>query len=303
VSVSFRSLLFGNCIVGVVLIAGCNTILDNKPAKYDPAALTKADPTEPTPPSADPSSPCSAGSHQCTGLCVDSNDPIYGCGDPSCTPCGAAHASAACQGGACAISACDKGYADCNNDPSDGCEVDLSKASSCGSCNAVCPAASPICAPTADGFQCGTGCTPIAPLLCGSECVASQTSVNHCGGCNAKCPDVVNAQVSCEAGACKIACKPSYHACAGACALDTDPLACGAACTVCPVPPNAAATCAANACAFQCAVGFADCNLIAGDGCESVLATDPLNCGVCGRNCNGGACVAGVCQPPPDAGP
>jgi hypothetical protein len=33
-----------------------------------------------------------------------------------------------------------------------------------------------------------------------------------------------------------------------------------------------------------------------GEACIS-LATDPQNCGACGRDCLGGACVAGVCQP------
>ena len=34
----------------------------------------------------------------------------------------------------------------------------LSKATSCGSCNAVCPAATPVCAPAGASFQCATGC-------------------------------------------------------------------------------------------------------------------------------------------------
>jgi hypothetical protein len=39
----------------------------------------------------------------------------------------------------------------------------------------------------------------------------------------------------------------------------------------------------------------------AGDGnastCDASLATDPLNCGACGRDCRGGACEAGTCLP------
>jgi hypothetical protein len=75
---------------------------------------------------------------------------------------------------------------------------------------------------------------------------------------------------------------------------------------VCPKPANATPLCSNDACTFQCQPGFADCNLNAADGCESKLADDPANCGVCGRVCPAGnACSGGVCQappPPPDAG-
>lgn len=40
-----------------------------------------------------------------------------------------------------------------------------------------------------------------------------------------------------------------------------------------------------------------DCNLLAGDGCEANLLSDSANCGVCGRDCLGGACQNGQCQP------
>jgi hypothetical protein len=51
--------------------------------------------------------------------------------------------------------------------------------------------------------------------------------------------------------------------------------------------------------------GFANCNANASDGCEANLSLDPLNCGACGKSCNGQPCNAGVCAapPPPDAGP
>jgi hypothetical protein len=296
-----RSLSVGGACALIAI--GCNAILDNKPGTLDPAALTASDPTHPLDDGGktDPANPCAPGNHLCSGSCVASSDPTHGCGDPSCEPCGAPHASAVCQSNGCAIAACDNGYADCNDDPRDGCEVDLSKATSCGSCNAICPAGTPVCSPSGATFECATGCTAAAPLLCGSECVAPLTSVNHCGGCNAKCTDVANAQVACEAGECKFTCKPSYHACTGTCVVDTDPTACGPRCTACDAPTNATATCQANACGVQCRVGFADCNDNVKDGCEANLATDPLNCGACGKSCNGGTCVAGVCTPA-DAG-
>ncbi|MBX3215925.1 MAG: hypothetical protein KF850_28050 [Labilithrix sp.] len=299
-------------------VAACNSILDNKPGTLDPTTsvdMVSGQPTDagqppesprdgdrPRAPNAGASPLCSPSEQMCHGLCVSMSDPVYGCGAPSCEPCAVPRGTAACQANRCVVADCDPGYADCNQDPADGCEVDLSKATSCGSCNARCPAATPVCAPAGASFQCSTGCAPNAPLLCGDECVSPATSVNHCGGCNAKCPTVAHADVTCEAGDCKVACKPSYHACGGACVVSTDPTACGPGCVVCPVPAHAAATCQGDACGFQCAAGFGDCNREAADGCESNLATDPLHCGACGRSCNGGTCNAGVCSPA-DAGP
>lgn len=311
-------------VAGAAAVAGCNAILDNKPADelVTEEAGTEPPPATPTDDSgitpaprveedaeagfdADASIPtpgCDAGERLCNGLCVRSDDPLYGCGAASCTACAEQHASAACRAGACVVASCDPGYADCNNEAADGCEGDLSLATSCGACNAVCPATAPLCVPVGATFQCSNGCTPAAPLLCGKDCVDPLTSENHCGGCNVKCPAVANATIACVAGACTFTCKPQFHACAGACAQDTDPAACGAACTVCPVPPHARATCAAGACAFQCAPDYADCNANPADGCEASLKNDPANCGACGTSCAGQPCQGGVCKPPPPDG-
>jgi hypothetical protein len=40
-----------------------------------------------------------------------------------------------------------------------------------------------------------------------------------------------------------------------------------------------------------------DGSVDAGATCDAALATDPLNCGACGHNCLGGACVKDQCQP------
>jgi hypothetical protein len=40
-----------------------------------------------------------------------------------------------------------------------------------------------------------------------------------------------------------------------------------------------------------------DCNNSATDGCEIDITTSPTNCGVCGHDCLGGACLGGKCQP------
>lgn len=310
-----------------LVVSACNAILDNKPGVL---VTTEETPTEPAPgtgpgepPDTGPSelvpndaavvdaeeeasSPvdggarCPPGTKSCHGLCVSMEDPRYGCRTPACTPCPSDHSTASCENGACAVATCDHGFADCNAVATDGCEVSLSLATSCGACGAICPPTTPMCAPTGATFTCTTGCPPTAPLRCGNECVDPMTSVTHCGSCAVACPDVPNATTACSAGVCTHTCKAGYHACAGGtCAVDTDPAACGAACTVCPAPPHAVALCTAGACAFQCAAGYADCNLVAADGCEAQLSGDPANCGVCGRACAaGGTCTNGVCVAP-----
>lgn len=312
-----------------IAIAGCNTLLDNNPANQLLADEAGTEPSPPssgtdsgvsTPPSSgndagedgatpDSGTPtpggCPSGQHMCNGICVGLTDPLYGCGDPTCTPCARDHATAACQGQKCVIGACDPGYANCDGNPDNGCEGDLSKATSCGACNAVCNAATPNCAPVGQGFQCTTGCTPAAPLLCGNECVDPARSDAHCGGCNNACPTVANGTSACQAGQCTFTCKPNFNACNGKCVQKTDPTACGPACTVCPVPANGRATCAANVCGSACNAGFANCDANPANGCEAELAKDPLNCGACGKSCNGQPCENGVCKaapPPADGG-
>ncbi len=282
--------------------AGCNAILDNRPAKLDPAALSADEPAPGADATAivdagtstDPS--CGPGSHRCDGVCVPTDDPVYGCGSPTCAPCEAPHGTATCRDNACALAACEPGRADCNQDASDGCEVDLSKAETCGSCSGHCKEGAPLCKPSTESYECATGCDPAAPLRCGNECVAPLTSTNHCGGCNNKCADVANAQVACADGGCTFTCKTGFHACGAACATDTDPKACGPACVACQAGANATGVCVSNACALLCAIGYADCNKDPADGCEARLADSVANCGACGAACPTGPHATPVCQ-------
>lgn len=358
---------FGYSMMASVLafaFVGCNAILDNQPgtmletteAGTEPPPGPAPAPSEQPAPMTDagtpeqdsgekPSPNCPVGQQMCFGACVSMTDPLYGCGNPSCTACPAMHSSSACQGRKCVVASCDKGYADCNSNPGDGCETDLSKSTSCGACNAVCAPAAPLCAPSGASFQCENGCAPGAPLNCGAECVDPLTSVNNCGACNMKCPAVANGTAACTLGACTFTCKAQFHACADKCVAKTDPAtcgpdctpcpvpaggtatcvadvcgvkcnaglhacgntcvtatdpnACGPACTVCPAVPNATPTCAGNTCGFTCTAGFGNCDANAANGCEATFASDPLNCGMCGKSCNGQACVNGVCNAPP----
>ena len=321
-----RLFVFFAVPTSAVLAFACNTILDNKPAilveteeagteplpdagtEPPPAPTTTATtPTPPPPPppdaGTDARAPCSPAQHLCNGTCVDVADPRYGCGSPTCQPCVLSHATATCAAGACAIAACDPGFGDCDALPATGCEADLSKAATCGSCATACPPTSPLCTPSGASFACTNGCPITAPIRCGNDCVDPLTSVAHCGSCDKKCPDVPNATVTCSLGACTATCKPGFHACGATCVPSTDVTACGAACVACPPVANGKPACVAGACTGVCDPGFADCDAIPANGCEAILATDRANCGACGRACAAGlVCTAGTCVPAPDAG-
>lgn len=85
---------------------------------------------------------CSNDLTQCrvfsTDYCVDLMTDVKHCG--ACRRgCLLANAENGCAGGKCYIKSCDKGWADCNGIPDDGCEVDLNADdNNCGSCGRVC---------------------------------------------------------------------------------------------------------------------------------------------------------------------
>ena len=295
---------------------GCNSILDNNagtlvvadeagalpgpganPTPTQPPGVDGPDAgTTPPPDAGEMGSPgCPAGQQTCLGTCISLTDPLYGCGNPACTPCPSGHGTMGCQGRTCIVTGCDKGYADCNAKAVDGCETDLSKATSCGACNATCGAAAPQCSPSGPTFQCTSGCTPASPLLCGAECVDPNTSTNHCGSCITACPAVTNGTAACAAATCSFTCNAGFHACAGKCPAQTDPAFCGPTCTACPVPAGGVATCVADTCGIQCTAPNHAC------GGKCVAATDPTACGaactVCPipasstASCTGGACA------------
>jgi hypothetical protein len=221
-----------------------------------------------------------------------------------CGACGRActagtNARALCVDGACQTT-CASGFADCDNNPANGCEANtVTSPASCGACGVACPPftnAATVCAQGACGFTCRTGfgdCDGDASNGCE---VNTGTSAQHCGACGAACTRP-NSVGTCTSGTCAFTCAAGFGDCdsdpSNGCerALTADNANCGACGRAC----AAGTFCSGGTCQSQCAAGTTFCN-----GACVNLQTSATHCGMCGRVCpvpaNGAAaCVAGAC--------
>lgn len=231
--------------------------------------------------------------------------------------------AAACPAGVCEPT-CPLGFADCDQNPENGCETSLAADDSCGACGVACTndhglnqcavmgEAAWGCAPT-----CMTGFDD-CDLRSENGC---ETSINQdslsCGRCGNACPSNGGTPV-CVAGGCGLSsCNTGFGDCsnAGVCSfnLNTDPLNCARCGHVCS-SEHGKARCNAGVCESDCDAGYGDCNRDAGgveppnDGCETQLnqpdkGGNVPNCGACGASCqrrayttiNLAKCAQGVC--------
>jgi MYXO-CTERM domain-containing protein len=137
---------------------------------------------------------CEAGWGDCNGEGEDGCEVELDTNPNHCGGCGQLceldHASAECRNGVCQLDDCDEGWADCNGDEADGCEVDLtSDAEHCGHCAVACPegqtceAGTCVCADAdGDGYDdvdCG-----------GDDCADADADVNP--GADEVCDDGVD---------------------------------------------------------------------------------------------------------------
>jgi hypothetical protein len=79
--------------------------------------------------------------------------------------------------------------------------------------------------------------------------------------------------------------------------IQSDPFNCGACGHICAIRVNSIPSCTAGACGLACNTSFGNCDKNDDNGCETPLFSDPKNCGGCGRDCAGGGCTNGQCQP------
>jgi MYXO-CTERM domain-containing protein len=243
-------------------------------------------------------------------------EPANGCEvelgvDPAhCGTCGNAcafeHAEARCQAGACLMGACEEGHADCDQEPANGCEVELGvDLAHCGACGNA-------CAFEQAEARCEAGACLLGACVEGhDDCdqepangceVELGVDLAHCGACGNACA-FEHAEARCEAGACLLgACVEGYDDCdqepANGCEaeLGVDLAHCGACGNAC----AAGQICAAGRCELgDCPAGYDDCDQDPANGCEVELAVDPAHCGACGNACAAGwTCEGGLCQDP-----
>jgi hypothetical protein len=230
--------------------------------------------------------------------------------------CSIANASATCSGGVCVMGPCNSGYANCNGDARDGCEVNTSTdVANCGKCGAPCSlghATASCTSGTCTVASCESGyqnCNGIATDGCESHVPDDAT---NCGACGNAC-SLSHAVAGCASGTCIVSsCSPGYENCNGADSdgcevnLTADPVHCGACSTVCNAN-NGIATCSAGLCGIVCNGNHDNCDGdVAANGCETDLTSTTLHCGSCTTACTNGNgttnCVSGVCAPICNAG-
>jgi hypothetical protein len=136
---------------------------------------------------------CGEGLTNCGGNCVDIQTDVDNCGGCS-QVCFVEHGIASCVSGTCQVESCDQGFADCNSNPSDGCETALGTNTDCSGCGAGCTAPQ-TCGGGGSPNVCG--CTPTCPA-----CVNSNVHSNGCGGfcaktCSGNCCDNVCTMLQC----------------------------------------------------------------------------------------------------------
>jgi hypothetical protein len=266
---------------------------------------------------------CKTGFFDCDGQApngceVDSSTDAANCG-----ACGQAcaqvdNAAATCLLGKCEGFVCNEGFADCDQDPSNGCEVNLLEdAGNCGACGSVCDAVPNGQAACKDGIcrigSCNEGydnCDGSTGNGCETDLA---TDVNHCGACGQKCSAQTNSDAQCVAGFCGTgACNPGYADCdpdAIGCEvnLSNDASNCGVCGNACPPVLNGTPKCELFVCGIgSCNAGKKHCIGGEENGCETDILGDVNNCGDCNNICppvpNGtpkcaeGSCAVGTCK-------
>ncbi|MEZ4314845.1 MAG: LamG domain-containing protein, partial [Polyangiaceae bacterium] len=137
---------------------------------------------------------CPTGYDDCDGFDGNGCETSLNTDPESCGACGETcalpHAVAGCAAAACTVSACDEGWADCDGDPANGCEVNvLTSDANCGACGVACGAGTDGCsggvcrcpasatAAPQDNFEQGVDCR--GPCAACEACFASGPPAHH----------------------------------------------------------------------------------------------------------------------------
>ena len=137
---------------------------------------------------------CVDGETCCGGRCVDLRIDAANCGGCG-LECNLAFATSFCASAACAVGSCIGSQKNCDGTAANGCETNLSLASSCGDCGIVC-AATGRCGPVGATFTCscnagymgdGRTCVDINECTAGTPCGTSSTCTNTTGSFTCAC--------------------------------------------------------------------------------------------------------------------
>jgi Cys-rich repeat protein len=192
---------------------------------------------------------CSRGFGNCDAMAANGCERNLTTDVANCGRCGnvctATNGVAACRNGACALASCSTGFADCDGNPANGCEVDVrAMTNNCGACGRVCSFAN--AASTCAAGTCALGTCNMGFGNCnGSAADGCETNLNtstlSCGACGRVC----TAGQACLNGSCVAACPVGTTFCSGACVnVQTNNSHCGACGRVCP----AGQTCTTGVC-------------------------------------------------------
>jgi len=250
---------------------------------------------------------CPAGAATLCGTsCTDTTTDPHHCGGCT-TACSLAHASGRCAAGACAVDTCDEGWGDCDVTAASGCEASLATLDNCGGCSSACFVEGGFteCPDGACHIDRCFGAMDDCDDLVSTGCEADLASATTCGSCETSCEGATPVcGVPPDGGRqCLADCAPPAATECGDRCIDTggDLANCGGCGMRCELP-DAAEICVGGQCLVSsCPEGRRDCDGNAANGCESLVVSDPDNCGACGLACTAPAgseasCVGGVCM-------
>ncbi len=237
--------------------------------------------------------------------------------------CDLPNATSSCSAGTCQVTQCNTGFADCDGEPANGCEVELATdPDHCGQCARACSGsnvASRICLAGKCQSTCVgafSNCFQPPGTFPDDGCETDTgTDPDNCGSCSYSCSGLGSTSRGCTAGQCSPTCAAGRADCSApapapddGCEVDvnTSSTHCGGCNRPCSSSNASSTSCQGGICNPNCLTGKSSCNNppypASDDGCEATIASDPDNCGACGRVCAGTnatnrTCTNGSCTP------